>query len=123
MSNANQNNSENFVRHQNGEKPFDATTLGNAFPAGFQAIVAAYGDYAKKSFEDSKTFVEKLSSVKSVDKLIQVQTEFARTGYETFVTESQKIGNLYGDFAKQTYDGFLSKMPATFRGPVLAETK
>ena len=35
--------------------------------SGVQAIASAYGDFAKKSFEDTKSFVEKLSGVKSVD--------------------------------------------------------
>jgi hypothetical protein len=43
-----------------------AATLQN----GFQAIASAYGDYTKKSFEDTKSFVEKLSGVKSMDKAI-----------------------------------------------------
>src|SRR6266566_445592 len=73
---------------------------------GFQAIAAAYGDYTKKSFEDTKAFVEKLSSVKSLDKAIEVQTEFAKSAYETFVAESQKIAGLYTDLAKQTYKPF-----------------
>jgi hypothetical protein len=60
----------------------------------------------KKSFEDTKLFVEKLSGVKSLDKAIEVQTEFAKTAYETFVTESQKIGVLYSDLAKQSYKPF-----------------
>ncbi len=34
----------------------------------FIAIASAYGDYTKKSFEDTKSFVEKLSGVKSIDK-------------------------------------------------------
>ena len=55
--------------------------------SGVQAIASAYGDYAKKSFEDTKSFVEKLSGVKSLDKAIEAQTEFARSSYETFVAE------------------------------------
>ena len=35
--------------------------------SGVQAIATAYGDYAKKSFEDTKSFVEKLSGVKSIE--------------------------------------------------------
>ena len=35
---------------------------------GLHAIASAYGDYTKKSFEDTKSFVEKLSGVKSIDK-------------------------------------------------------
>ena len=71
--------------------------------SGLQAIATAYGDYTKKSFEDTKSFVEKLSGVKSLDKAFEVQTEYAKSAYETFVAESQKIAGLYTDLAKQTY--------------------
>jgi hypothetical protein len=47
-----------------------------------------------------------MSAVRSLDKAIEVQTEFAKTAYETFVTESQKIGALYGDLARQSYKPF-----------------
>ena len=76
-----------------------ATTLQN----GFQAIASAYGDYTKKSFEDTKSLVEKLSGVKSLDKALEVQTEYAKSAYETLVAESQKIAGLYTDLAKQTF--------------------
>jgi phasin family protein len=86
-----------------------ATTL----QTGFQAIASAYGDYTKKSFEDTKSFVERLSGVKSLDKAMEVQTEFAKSAYETFVAESQKIAALYGDLAKQTFKP-LEGMVATY---------
>jgi phasin family protein len=79
-----------------------ATTLQN----GIQTIATAYGDYTKKSFEDTKSYVEKLSGVKSLDKAIEVQTEFAKSACETFVAESQKIAGLYTDLAKQTFKPF-----------------
>lgn len=119
MSNENQNDNsnKNFSHQQNGEKQLDtATASTNTFPSGFQAIATAYGEYTKKSFEDTKSFVEKLSAVRSLDKAIEVQTEFAKTAYETFVSESQKIGALYGDLAKQSYKpfgGFVAKMTPT----------
>jgi hypothetical protein len=50
--------------------------------------------------------------VRSFDKAIEIQTEFAKTAYETFVTESQKIGALYGDLAKQSYKPLLSGLVA-----------
>jgi phasin family protein len=70
---------------------------------GLQAIAGAYGEYTKKSFEDTKAFVEKLSSVKSLDKALEVQTDYAKSAYETFVAESQKIAGLYTDLAKQSF--------------------
>jgi hypothetical protein len=120
MSNANQSNSnQNFAQQQSGKEQTDAADAStNGFPGGFQAIATAYGDYTKKSFEDTKSLVEKLSGVKSFDKVVEIQTEFAKTAFETFVRESQKIGALYGDLAKQSYKplaGFVAKMAPTNR--------
>jgi hypothetical protein len=120
MSNANQSHlNKNLAHQQNDKEQIDTGTASfDIFPGGFQAIATAYGDYTKKSFEDTKLFVEKLSGVKSLDKAIEVQTEFAKTAYETFVTESQKIAALYSDLAKQSYKpfgGFVAKMTSTNR--------
>jgi hypothetical protein len=121
MSNANQSHSNlNLAAHQqSGKEQIDAAAASlNAFPGGFQAIATAYADYTKKSFEDTKLFVEKLSGVRSLDKAIEVQTEFAKKAYETFVTESQRIAALYSDLAKQSYkpfEGFAAKMTSTNR--------
>ena len=120
MSNANQSNAkQNSDRQQNGNEQIDAAAASTGIvPGGFQAIATAYGDYTKKSFEDTKSFVEKLTGVKSFEKAIEIQTEFAKTAYETFVAESQKIAALYGDLAKQSHNpfgGFMAKMTATNR--------
>jgi len=107
MSNANRNNSnQNSPQEADKERVDVATASSTTFPAGFQALATAYGDYTKKSFEDTRSFVEKLSGVKPFEKAIEIQTEYAKTAYETFVTESQKIGALYGDLARQSYKPF-----------------
>src|SRR6266849_6072853 len=109
MSNANQNNANSAQQQNRKEQIGAADVSANAFPAGFQAIATAYG-------EDTKSFVEKLSGVKSFDKVVEIQTEFAKSAFETFVAESQKIGALYSDLAKQSYKpfaGFVAKMTPT----------
>ena len=118
MSNANQNNvNRNVAPQQDSREQIDAADAStNSFPGGFHAIATAYSDYTKKSFEDAKSFVEKLSGVKSVDKAIEIQTEFAKSTFETFMAESQKIGALYRDLATQSckpFGGFLAKMTPT----------
>jgi hypothetical protein len=119
MSNTNQKNPNQDFAAQNGNAQLDAAdATTNGFPSGFQAIATAYGDYTKKSFEDTKLFVEKLSGVKSFDKAIEIQTEFAKSAFESFVAESQKIGALYSDLAKQSYKpfgGLVAKMTPTNR--------
>ena len=41
--------------------------------------------------------------MKSLDKVVELQTDFARTTYENFVAESHKIGEIYTDLAKETF--------------------
>jgi phasin family protein len=99
---------------QNYGKEHYETVVAAASTAqnGLQAIASAYGDYTKKSYEDTKSFVEKLTAVKSLDKAIEAQTEYAKTAYETFVADSQKIAGLYGDLAKQAFkpmEGLVAK--------------
>ena len=111
MSNGNQIHSNQSFEHQPNSN--EQINTGTASSNAFLAIATAYGDYTKKSFEDTKLFVEKLCGAKSLENAIEVQTEFAKTAYETFVTESQTIGVLYGDLAKQSYKpfgGFAAKM-------------
>ena len=90
-----------------GKEQFEsAVSAANDFQQTLQSIVAAFGDYSKKSFEDGNAYFEKLIASKSLDKALEVQTEYAKTSYETFVAESQKIAGLYGDLAKQTFKPF-----------------
>ena len=71
-----------------------------------QAIATEVADYSKKSFEDGTKVMEKLFGAKSLDKAIEIQTDYAKTAYEGFVAQATKIGELYADFAKETYKPF-----------------
>jgi phasin family protein len=77
-----------------------------AVSKGFQAIAAEVADYSKKSFEDSTAAMEKLLGAKTLEKAVEVQSEFVRSSYEGFVAEATKIGELYADLAKETYKPF-----------------
>ena len=87
----------------------DAAIAPADIPAiDFQTIATAYGNYTKKSFAETKAYVEKLSGVRSIDKIVEIQTEFAKQAYETFVAESKKIRELYSGLAKQNLTPFES---------------
>lgn len=95
-----------------GKEQFDAAVASaGTCTKSLQAIATAYGDYAKKSFEEGAAFLEKLSGVRSLDQAIEVQTDYAKTAYETFVAESTRIGDLYKDLAKDAYKPFEGFMP------------
>ncbi|HET9716762.1 MAG TPA: phasin family protein [Pseudolabrys sp.] len=84
-----------------------------AFSKGSQAIAVEVADYTKKAFEDGSAALEKLFNVKSFDKAIEVQTEYARKAYEGFVAKASRIGELYADVAKETYKPFEELMAKT----------
>jgi Phasin protein len=90
MSNANQNNAN---RNLSPREQFDAAAAStNSFADGFHAIATAYSDYTKKSFEDTRSFVEKLSGVKSVDKAIS--NRIRKVGFRLVrgrVTEDRRV--------------------------------
>lgn len=73
---------------------------------GSQAIAAEVADYSKKSFEESTAALEKLFGVKSLEKAIELQSEYAKTAYEGFVAEATKIGEMYSSLAKESYKPF-----------------
>jgi len=74
-----------------------------ALSKGSQAIAVEVADYSKKVFEDNTAALEKLFGVKSFDKAVEVQTEYAKTSYEGFVARANKLGELYTELAKETY--------------------
>ena len=81
-----------------------------AFSKGTEEIAVECADYSKRVLEEGTAALEKLFGVKSFDKAIEVQTEFAKTAYEGFVAKASKIGELYADLAKETYKPFESYM-------------
>ena len=89
----------------------DATMKSfGALSKASQAIATEFADYTKKSFEDGTKVMEKLLGAKSLDKAIEIQTDYAKTAYEGFVAQATKMGELYADLAKETYKPFESYM-------------
>ena len=81
-------------------------------------IANAYGDYTRKSFQEGASFIDKLMGVRSLDKAIEIQTDFARQTYENFVAESQKICELYSQLARQIFkpwEGAVAKLTQAAR--------
>jgi phasin family protein len=90
-----------------GKDNMDATLRSfGAFSKNWQAITVEIADYSKKVFEQSTAATEKLLGAKSLEKAIEVQSDYAKTAYETFVAEATKLGELYADLAREAYKPF-----------------
>jgi len=82
-----------------------------SFSKGFQALATEMADFSKKSLEDGASTFEKLMSAKSLDKAVEIQTDYVKTSYEGFVAQATKVGELYADLAKDAYKPFEGMVP------------
>ncbi|MCS0496671.1 phasin family protein [Ancylobacter mangrovi] len=81
---------------------------------GVQAIAVEVADYSKKSFEEGTAAAEKLFGAKTLDKAVEIQSDYFKNAYEGFVAQATKMGELYADLAKETYkpyESMLGKFP------------
>jgi phasin family protein len=75
-----------------------------------QAIAAEFADYSKKSFEGSTAAWERMMGAKSMETAMQVQSEYLKSSYESFVAEATKLSELYAGLAKEAYKPFEGAM-------------
>jgi len=79
-----------------------------AFGKGFQALAAETADFSKQSFEAGTAAFERLLSAGSLDKAVEVQSEYVRTAYEGYVGQVTKVGTIVADMAKNAYKPYES---------------
>ncbi|MBK5957822.1 Phasin [Rhodoplanes elegans] len=93
----------------------DATMKSfGAVSQSVQAIAAEAVDYSKKSFEQGTQVLEKILGAKSLDTALELQSDYLKASYESFIAQSNRMSELYADLAKEIYkpfEGFVGKMP------------
>ena len=85
-------------------------------PVSVQTIANAYGDFTRKSIEQTGCFFEQLAGARSLGRVFELQGEFARRSYETFVAESRKIRELHSELTMQRLrdlEGIVARMKPT----------
>jgi phasin family protein len=87
-----------------GKQQFEAVTAATtSLSKGLQEIASETTDYSKKALAANTSVVEKLLGAKNVETAVQIQSEFAKSAYESFVAEVTKLGELYAKLAKEAF--------------------
>ncbi len=98
---------------QFGKENVEAMTKAfSSMQTNVQSIAVEAADYAKKSFEQSTAVLEKLAGAKTLDKAIEIQTDYMKASYEGFVAQATKMGELYANLAKEAFkpiEGLVAK--------------
>jgi len=97
-----------------GTSPIVPPAAEESAPAiSYRAFADAWDNYSRTSLEQTRAYFEKLAGVHSLGAALEVQAEFAKQACDTFVAQSQKIGELHSELAKQRLkrlEGFMEKM-------------
>lgn len=80
---------------------FDAATRSfGAMNKGVQALAAEMTDYSKRTFDDVFRAWEQLLTAKSVDQVIEIQSQYAKKAYDTHMTEISRLREMYVAIAR-----------------------
>ena len=74
-------------------------SASSTWSKGLQDLAAESTDYSKKAFAASSATFEKLLGAHSVEAAIQIQTDYAKQAYESFVAQVSKFSELYAKVA------------------------
>ena len=74
-----------------------ATASAHTFATSLQTVASAHAEFAKRLMQQGSEFISQLTGVKEPAKLIELQSEYAKNAYETFVAETKRISELYSD--------------------------
>ena len=72
----------------------------------FQAIGQELNDYTKSSFENATRAFEQLAGAKSLERALEIQTNYAKTAYESWTAEVSKISEMYQAATSDAYEPF-----------------
>ncbi|HEX2137532.1 MAG TPA: phasin family protein [Microvirga sp.] len=96
-----------------GTESLEATARSfDVLAKGAQTIAAEAAQYARSSFEQGTAAIEKLAGVKTLDGVIDVQSDYLKSAYEGFVAQSARTRELLanlGTEAFKPYEGLLAK--------------
>ncbi len=100
-----QNKTEDFQKV--GQANYDAVVraYGEASKS-FQAIGQELNDYTKSSFESATRAFEQLAGAKSLERALEIQTNYAKAAFESWTAEVSKIGEMYQAAASDAYKPF-----------------
>jgi hypothetical protein len=79
---------------------------------GQQTILGETADFSKKSGEQIAAAFEKMKSIKSFDKFVELSLDFNKTFFNGFVAHATKIGDLSSALTKEAmkpYEGLAPK--------------
>lgn len=75
-----------------------------AASAGIESIAAHIGEVSKKSFEEVSVAMKAISSAKTPNEMMQLQSDFAKTQFDSSVAEMSKLTEMMMKLAGEVFE-------------------
>ena len=79
---------------------------------GYETVGARYMAFSKKSIEDQIAAAKALAGAKSVQEAVELQTGFAKTAFETLVSEVNEITETMSSSVKESFSPINERVTA-----------
>ena len=77
-----------------------------AVSRGWQTLAVEMTEVSKKAFEANSSHLGQLLAVRTLDKAVELQSDYARTAYQGLVAEASKVNGMVVDMAKEAVKPF-----------------
>jgi hypothetical protein len=102
-----------------GKEQFGAAAAATTcFAKTLRTIATETADYSKNAMENNSAFFEKLLGAKSYDTAIQIQSEYWKTSYASFVAQATKIGELYSSLVREAFKPVETAFTKLYNGKI-----
>jgi len=85
---------------------------GNAATKGVEALNAEFLAFGKSAMEDSIAAAKAAMGAKTLQDLIELQTEFAKTSFDSYLQQSSKLGEMAARVAQDTFEPINARVQA-----------
>ena len=97
-----------------GQRNLEAVVASaSAAQKGAEALSAQSVAYAKKSWEDGVAATQSLAQARSVQELIELQTTFAKSAMETYLSEANKMADTLTASVKDSFKPINKRVTAS----------
>jgi len=83
-----------------------------ALTRGVQSVATETAEFSKKTFEEGAAHLETLLGVKSLERAVEMQTEFLKASCEKMLGQAARFGELYVGVARDVAKPFEDVLPA-----------
>ena len=70
---------------------------------GLQAIAARWTDFSKRAFEEAMRAWEEMIGAKSLEHAMEIQSDYAKSAYDSWMAEASVLGEMYAATAREAY--------------------